>query len=138
MSISSTVASLSLQNQTDSNKFQHWYQTWFYCLVKLLCVIILNIINDKSTRTKNENKPENGMIEDSSDVVTMEILSLKALYFDTSNDEMVRQQFVDRIHCHFFHSFDIGYKLTHNEKHDILSKSDHNRKPMMLQILIKI
>eukprot|EP01084_Bolivina_argentea_P101816 182479_1 len=39
VTISSAVLSRKLQNQTD--KFQHpWYQTWFYCLAKFLCIIV--------------------------------------------------------------------------------------------------
>eukprot|EP01084_Bolivina_argentea_P191313 328637_1 len=53
---------------------------------------------------------------------------LKALYFDEEDIVgIVLQQLLDRIHCHYLHSFDIGYKLTVKDKEDIIyqeKKSD--------------
>eukprot|EP01084_Bolivina_argentea_P302336 521843_1 len=39
---------------------------------------------------------------------------LSEIYFN--NDCIVEQQLIDRIHCHYMHTFDIGYKLSANEK----------------------
>eukprot|EP01084_Bolivina_argentea_P037595 69540_1 len=44
----------------------------------------------------------------------------RRLYF--GRNEIVPQQLFDRIHCHFFHTFDIGYRLTDEEKHKIESE----------------
>ena len=43
--------------------------------------------------------------------------ALKRLYFDCdNNNDIVNQQIMDSIHCHYFHSFDNGYKLSQNDK----------------------
>eukprot|EP01084_Bolivina_argentea_P108376 193694_1 len=34
------------------------------------------------------------------------------------------QQLLDRIHCYYLHSFDTGYKLTNQEKHDVLNNTN--------------
>eukprot|EP01084_Bolivina_argentea_P285146 488916_1 len=36
---------------------------------------------------------------------------LDELYFDCDEKEIVQQQLLDRIHCHYFHSYDTGYKI---------------------------
>ena len=38
------------------------------------------------------------------------------------NDDVVSQQLLDRIHCHYFHSFDTGYKLSEKDKRDIIDE----------------
>eukprot|EP01084_Bolivina_argentea_P183341 316391_1 len=42
---------------------------------------------------------------------------LNELYF---NDNITMQQLIDRIHCHIFHTFDIGFKMMQQEKNNIL------------------
>eukprot|EP01083_Nonionella_stella_P057169 150190_1 len=37
-----------------------------------------------------------------------------------SGDDVVTEQILDSVHCHWFHTFDIGYKLTKLETHDII------------------
>eukprot|EP01083_Nonionella_stella_P074419 201878_1 len=56
-----------------------------------------------------------------SEITTNESL-LTGLY--TNNDDRTQQQLLDRVHCHFFHTFDVGYKLTAREKKEIL---DHEQ-----------
>lgn len=43
---------------------------------------------------------------------------LRKLYFnyDDDNTDIVTQQILDKIHSHYFHSFDIGYKLSQKER----------------------
>eukprot|EP01084_Bolivina_argentea_P021955 40791_1 len=38
-----------------------------------------------------------------------------------ANMDTVKQQLLDTIHCHYFHSFDIGYKFTTKEKENIMN-----------------
>eukprot|EP01084_Bolivina_argentea_P303431 523867_1 len=45
-------------------------------------------------------------------------LILSDLYFN--NNHIVEQQLLDRIHCHYFHSFDVGYKMTEKQKENII------------------
>eukprot|EP01084_Bolivina_argentea_P091731 165102_1 len=42
----------------------------------------------------------------------------KWLYF--ADDDIASQQLLDRIHCYYFHTFDIGYKLRKCEKQNII------------------
>eukprot|EP01084_Bolivina_argentea_P227983 385131_1 len=44
----------------------------------------------------------------------------RSLYLDS--DDMVEQQLLDRIHCYYFHSFHIAYKLTNKEKNNIFDE----------------
>eukprot|EP01083_Nonionella_stella_P260606 888355_1 len=37
-----------------------------------------------------------------------------------SGDDVVTEQILDSVHCHWFHTFDIGYKLTKSETQDIM------------------
>eukprot|EP01084_Bolivina_argentea_P076713 139064_1 len=39
-----------------------------------------------------------------------------------SCEDIVSQQLLDRIHCYFLHSYDIGYKLTNQQKIDITNE----------------
>eukprot|EP01084_Bolivina_argentea_P085803 155086_1 len=39
-----------------------------------------------------------------------------------SSNGIVELQILDRVHCHYFHSFDIGFKLTQTEKRDIMNQ----------------
>eukprot|EP01084_Bolivina_argentea_P112794 201137_1 len=45
---------------------------------------------------------------------------LKQLYFVTTNDDVsadiIQQQIVDRVHCHYLHSFDVGYKMSQTDR----------------------
>eukprot|EP01084_Bolivina_argentea_P248624 415920_1 len=48
---------------------------------------------------------------------------LKRLYFNCNDtNDIIQQQILDKIHCHFFHSFDIGYKLTDAHKQKLLQQ----------------
>eukprot|EP01084_Bolivina_argentea_P277853 474514_1 len=47
---------------------------------------------------------------------------LTQLYIDTEQHNIIRQQLLDRIHSYYFHTFDIGYKLTRNDRQNILSQ----------------
>eukprot|EP01084_Bolivina_argentea_P089490 161476_1 len=47
---------------------------------------------------------------------------LNKLYCTKDAHEIVSQQFLDRIHCFYFHSFDTAYKLTNKEKESILNE----------------
>eukprot|EP01084_Bolivina_argentea_P118356 210012_1 len=52
---------------------------------------------------------------------------IRQMYFNCESDEdIVRQQTLDVIHCHYAHSFDIGYKITKTQLQNIMSefKSD--------------
>eukprot|EP01084_Bolivina_argentea_P255424 429596_1 len=46
---------------------------------------------------------------------------LNSLYFTYDNKQRITQQFIDRIHCHFFHSFDIGYRISKTEREQIIN-----------------
>eukprot|EP01084_Bolivina_argentea_P130042 229601_1 len=46
------------------------------------------------------------------------------LYYNTNVKHITIQQIMDTIHCHFFHSFDIGYQFTQKEKNNIPQKTD--------------
>eukprot|EP01084_Bolivina_argentea_P176336 305168_1 len=71
------------------------------------CKIIRRNQRDRSAVTKNEN-------------------ILTKLYECKNENDIVQQQFIDRIHSHYFHAFDTGYKLTIKEKTNILNKSIAN------------
>eukprot|EP01083_Nonionella_stella_P237775 833806_1 len=43
---------------------------------------------------------------------------------ETEQEDIVMQQLLDRIHCHYMHSFDIGFKLTQSEKQEISDKAE--------------
>ena len=45
------------------------------------------------------------------------------LYHSTENNEIVLQQLLDRIHCYFLHTFDIGYKTTKEEIENIIKQA---------------
>eukprot|EP01083_Nonionella_stella_P020560 57005_1 len=45
---------------------------------------------------------------------------LHKLYCTDTQHHIVQQQFIDRIHCHYFHTFDIGYRMTQQEKQNIM------------------
>eukprot|EP01084_Bolivina_argentea_P268226 455522_1 len=45
---------------------------------------------------------------------------LNDLYF--MKDDVVSQQLLDRVHCHYFHSFDSGHKLSKKDKQDIANQ----------------
>ena len=45
---------------------------------------------------------------------------LNELY--NGNDDIVSQQILDRAHCHYMHTFDIGYRLTKRDKQDIMNE----------------
>eukprot|EP01084_Bolivina_argentea_P236035 397001_1 len=57
---------------------------------------------------------------DRSNLVQNEHL-LNKLYFNDQNIAQVREQILDRIHCYFLHTFDIGYRFTENERQLIIS-----------------
>eukprot|EP01084_Bolivina_argentea_P118371 210042_1 len=45
---------------------------------------------------------------------------LSVLYYSNNDNDIITQQVLDRIHCHFFHTFDVGYKLTKKERESVL------------------
>eukprot|EP01084_Bolivina_argentea_P308452 533388_1 len=47
----------------------------------------------------------------------------RKMYFDQDEKNIIQQQLFDRIHSYYFHSFDIGHKMTRNELRNI---SDYN------------
>eukprot|EP01084_Bolivina_argentea_P251926 422722_1 len=47
-------------------------------------------------------------------------LKLNHLYFDNDNKAITEQQLLDRIHSHYLHSFDTGYKIRRMDKKNIL------------------
>eukprot|EP01084_Bolivina_argentea_P118373 210047_1 len=57
---------------------------------------------------------------DRSQVTNNKIL-LCDLYF--GNNDTVEQQLLDRIHCYYFHSFDIGYKIDKKKKLQIINQN---------------
>eukprot|EP01084_Bolivina_argentea_P102907 184352_1 len=56
----------------------------------------------------------------------------KELYCSDDSNDIVTQQLLDRVHCHYFHTFDIGYRLKQKEKEHItnddvkISKENEN------------
>eukprot|EP01084_Bolivina_argentea_P267729 454559_1 len=48
--------------------------------------------------------------------------ALQQMYFADNVSDIVLQQLLDKIHCHYFHSFDTGFKLTRIEKEEIKVK----------------
>ena len=49
---------------------------------------------------------------------------LKALYFTEDIKEIATLQLLDRIHCFYFHSFDIGFKLMNRDKEHMISDTN--------------
>eukprot|EP01084_Bolivina_argentea_P177102 306344_1 len=49
-------------------------------------------------------------------------ISLKNVYYGNDDMDIVTQQIMDRIHCHYAHTFDIGYRLTIAEKQSIINQ----------------
>eukprot|EP01084_Bolivina_argentea_P098834 177666_1 len=47
--------------------------------------------------------------------------TLNKLYF---NDDIVKQQLIDKIHVYFSHTFDLGYRLTNNYKQLLCDKNE--------------
>eukprot|EP01083_Nonionella_stella_P145440 455774_1 len=54
--------------------------------------------------------------------ISENINNINHLYFTTCNAEIVSQQLLDRIHCHYLHSFDIGLKIKKSEQEKIINK----------------
>eukprot|EP01083_Nonionella_stella_P296276 1006550_1 len=54
------------------------------------------------------------------------VITPDTLYF---NDDAMKQELVDRIHCYYFHSFDTGYRLTDKEKKCIMDEQDVKQDP---------
>eukprot|EP01084_Bolivina_argentea_P004406 8371_1 len=44
----------------------------------------------------------------------------RKLYFNNDSYGIIRQQLIDRIHCYYMHSFDIGHSITINEQNEII------------------
>eukprot|EP01084_Bolivina_argentea_P211768 360144_1 len=58
---------------------------------------------------------------------------LNKMYFSPNDmDDVINQQILDTIHCHYFHSFDAGYKLSQQQKIEIeeMTKTDEKRNNM--------
>eukprot|EP01083_Nonionella_stella_P069624 185698_1 len=54
----------------------------------------------------------------------IETVEINKLYFNHDNViEISLQQILDKIHCYYFHSFDIGYKHTRQDRHDIFARA---------------
>eukprot|EP01084_Bolivina_argentea_P280745 480170_1 len=55
----------------------------------------------------------------------MDDVQRKKLYFNYSDTfDVVAQQILDKIHCYYFHSIDIGYKLSEEDKRQIKHNMD--------------
>eukprot|EP01084_Bolivina_argentea_P114012 203083_1 len=48
---------------------------------------------------------------------------LRELYF---NDDMVKQQLLDRLHCYYAHTFDMGYRISNTVKEHLLNEELKN------------
>eukprot|EP01084_Bolivina_argentea_P074585 135290_1 len=81
------------------------------------CLLMKRHQRDRTTITKNETILHN-------------------MYYN--NDDRTDQQLLDRVHCHFLHSFDIGCKLTQQEKQDILIEKHKSSDEYHSQISSKI
>ena len=46
---------------------------------------------------------------------------IESLTLNTNSDELPYYQVMDRIHCYYLHTFDIGYKIIRYEAHQILN-----------------
>eukprot|EP01084_Bolivina_argentea_P165708 287838_1 len=49
---------------------------------------------------------------------------LKDLYSTDDDRQMMVQQLIDRIHCHFVHTFDIGYKVSSKDRERVANDED--------------
>eukprot|EP01083_Nonionella_stella_P252437 869759_1 len=49
---------------------------------------------------------------------------LSKLYRSKNTKDIVRKQIIDTIHCHYFHTFDIGYRLRQDKINEIQKKFD--------------
>eukprot|EP01084_Bolivina_argentea_P312395 540834_1 len=74
---------------------------------------------------------------DRSEIITNDKI-LNKIYFES--DTIVEQQLFDRIHCHFFHTFDMGYRIKQKDKQTILhnyNEQNHNYIVEKINALIK-
>eukprot|EP01084_Bolivina_argentea_P147911 258718_1 len=61
------------------------------------------------------------------------------LYFDEQDSvEICCQQILDRIFCHFFHCFDVGYKLTTIEENELELKQNENENENIKKRMYKL
>eukprot|EP01084_Bolivina_argentea_P229073 386710_1 len=94
-----------------SNEFEEIYNLFTgICYEEKICDLSQCLMLRRNQRnrfaiTKNEN-------------------ALQKLYFN--NDLCVTQQLIDRIHCYYFHTFDIGFKLPMNEVNEINEEIKQN------------
>eukprot|EP01084_Bolivina_argentea_P000771 1418_1 len=70
------------------------------------------------------------------------VSELETLYCcDIDSKWIAIQQIIDKVHCHFFHTFDIGYKLTrkalHQIKQNIRETEQHSYQHTMIRETIK-
>eukprot|EP01084_Bolivina_argentea_P274275 467435_1 len=74
---------------------------------------------------------------------------VREMFFNANdNTEIIRQEFLDTIHCHYFHSFDTGFAFTDNEKeaigkqvqqqHDETKTSDAENNDFVIEEIIKM
>eukprot|EP01084_Bolivina_argentea_P201179 343920_1 len=96
-----------------SKQFEHIYNLLvLQCNDGMICEFENCIISQRQHRDrvfiiKNQNK-------------------LESLYNSKTANEIALQQILDKIHCHFFHTFDIGYKFTQEQKRKILDNIREN------------
>ena len=62
---------------------------------------------------------------------------LNGIYFQ--NDDIPSQQLLDRIHCHFMHTFDVGYRFTRAQRDSIdieenKSNDDHSQRVLRMKL----
>eukprot|EP01084_Bolivina_argentea_P263425 445869_1 len=91
----------------------------------------------------------NGLVCDPSSCVMMTRNYRNRLFTHENNDELywtdnamdiVKQQLIDKIHCYYIHSFDIGFKISKIDRHafmkqNIETKSDHDENiPKIVQM----
>eukprot|EP01084_Bolivina_argentea_P271246 461468_1 len=99
-----------------SNEFENIYNT---LIQRSNNNVVCDLLKCESMRRNQRNRNE----------ITENENELKTLYF---NDDIVTQQLLDRVHCYYFHSFDMGYKITtkdlqqndiKNEEYDTMGKT---------------
>eukprot|EP01083_Nonionella_stella_P080025 219675_1 len=52
--------------------------------------------------------------------------NLSDLYQVNDENTIVKMQILDKMHCHYIHCYDIGYRLTPQEKHNIFNDKNMN------------
>eukprot|EP01084_Bolivina_argentea_P265240 449506_1 len=53
--------------------------------------------------------------------------ALKNVYLNCNIDDILKQQILDKIHCHYFHSVDLGYRLSDKERLQIQDKIEDSK-----------